>query len=317
MINVIWMENMNQLRENVTKLPYWEIEKQRKKLERFAIYLYLKIITHIKLFKNDHFQEWVVYPMSYWRMVEVPTTLYLLRPCSNEKILDIGSPKFISLFLALNHKVKIFVTDLHDYFINDFEEFRKILQLQNMTIETCDATKILYQNETFNKVFSISTIEHIPQKGDITALKEIYRVLKPGGQCILTVPYNRNSITEYTKKKLYWIKEEGRSFYQRRYSCNGLLNRLILPAGFSVMKAYLVAEMPVKQPYIREDGTFIHNYHFINNFMITKVLLKSKIPYLAYVLQRWYFKRLCYSTTDWNDPNIRYAILHLQKNTSR
>lgn len=43
-----------------------------------------------------------------------------------------------------------------------------------------------FQNNTFDKIFSTEVIEHVPD--DRLALKELYRVLKPKGTLILTVP---------------------------------------------------------------------------------------------------------------------------------
>lgn len=43
-----------------------------------------------------------------------------------------------------------------------------------------------YNNNSFDKIFSTEVLEHIPN--DLEALNEIYRVLKPGGKFIITVP---------------------------------------------------------------------------------------------------------------------------------
>ena len=47
-----------------------------------------------------------------------------------------------------------------------------------------DVTKLSYGDATFDKVLSISTIEHIA--GDTFAMREMMRVLKPGGLLLLT-----------------------------------------------------------------------------------------------------------------------------------
>lgn len=53
-------------------------------------------------------------------------------------------------------------------------------------LQVMDATDLKFPDAMFDKVYSLHTIEHIP---DITkALKEMERVLKPGGRLVLTYP---------------------------------------------------------------------------------------------------------------------------------
>lgn len=49
-----------------------------------------------------------------------------------------------------------------------------------------DARKLPFKDESFNTVISISTLEHIPN--NFKVFKEAYRVLRPGGHFIFTVP---------------------------------------------------------------------------------------------------------------------------------
>jgi len=62
-------------------------------------------------------------------------------------------------------------------------------------------------DNSYDYVISFQVIEHI--KNDRSFLEEIYRVLKPGGQCIITTPNKKMSLTrnpwhirEYTEKEL-------------------------------------------------------------------------------------------------------------------
>ncbi|MDX2047915.1 MAG: methyltransferase domain-containing protein [Chitinophagaceae bacterium] len=55
-------------------------------------------------------------------------------------------------------------------------------------IQYADATRLNFKNEKFDMVIANHIMEHIPD--DIKAMKEIYRVLKPGGIAFLQVPYS-------------------------------------------------------------------------------------------------------------------------------
>lgn len=68
-------------------------------------------------------------------------------------------------------------------------------------------------SSTYDTVVSFQVIEHI--KDDALFLKEIHRVLKPGGKAIITTPnithtLSRNPwhIREYTPKQLKWLGEK-------------------------------------------------------------------------------------------------------------
>jgi ubiquinone/menaquinone biosynthesis C-methylase UbiE len=65
-------------------------------------------------------------------------------------------------------------------------------------------TKIPFEKNTFDLVTSSQTIEHITLKDLQKTLKEIYRVLKPGGLCYLETP-NPESVLAHTMGKEWWM----------------------------------------------------------------------------------------------------------------
>jgi ubiquinone/menaquinone biosynthesis C-methylase UbiE len=60
-----------------------------------------------------------------------------------------------------------------------------------------DARMIGFRDEAFDQVICISTIEHVgignngDESGDVKTVKEVLRVLKKGGNAIITVPYGK------------------------------------------------------------------------------------------------------------------------------
>lgn len=59
----------------------------------------------------------------------------------------------------------------------------------SVTYEWQDLTSLRYPDETFDLITSVSVLEHISAPADQTALRELIRVLKPGGQLLVTVDY--------------------------------------------------------------------------------------------------------------------------------
>jgi SAM-dependent methyltransferase len=63
-----------------------------------------------------------------------------------------------------------------------------------------DIMKMPYADDSFDLVIHSDTLEHIPDP--VLALKECKRVLRPGGQCVFTVPMIVNRLSRSTARGL-------------------------------------------------------------------------------------------------------------------
>lgn len=86
------------------------------------------------------------------------------------------------------------------------------------------ADRLPFRNEIFDLVLALDVIEHIDD--DRAAVKEFYRVLKPGGRLIITVP----------AFQFLWSEHDQAVHHMRRYTRPGLLNILQF-GGFENEKA--------------------------------------------------------------------------------
>lgn len=77
-----------------------------------------------------------------------------------------------------------------------------------------DASAVPFENASFDFVMATDVIEHVDD--DNLALREIVRVLKPGGTLLLTVP---------TFNEL-WGLQDDRSHHKRRYRLNALVEQV-------------------------------------------------------------------------------------------
>lgn len=83
-----------------------------------------------------------------------------------------------------------------------------------------------YDDAFFDVVTSNGVLEHVPD--DWNSVREIRRVLKPGGTFVITCLPNRFSYTEAIQRRL------GNTAHERLYTIGGI-RRMLLDAGFEVL----------------------------------------------------------------------------------
>ncbi len=116
------------------------------------------------------------------------------------RILDIGTAKADRAWIAWLEQLPMKVHGL-DYDVPE-EEFDQVLFVRS------DARTTPYPDDYFDVVIAVSVIEHIgltdPQikksqkpsaekHGDLEAVKEIARILRPGGRLLMTVPFGKRA----------------------------------------------------------------------------------------------------------------------------
>jgi SAM-dependent methyltransferase len=193
--------------------------------------------------------KFLVQPIPYWRSLEYRLVWKHADFNRDDRILDIGSPKLLSIYLAERVGAEVFSTDIDPYFIDDYQSLRRMRKIppDRLRIEVQDGRALTYPDNSFSKVYAISVIEHIPDGGDAECLEEIGRVLRPGGTCLITVPFWPTSKDVYRPPNFYWTgasttREDGQVFFQRRYSLRDLNERLIRPSGLAVTSLQFVGE---------------------------------------------------------------------------
>lgn len=212
----------------------------------FGLKTGLKLLINGKIYHSFPF---LIIPVSYWRNVEYKMFLETMQIMNGQKILDIGSPKLLSLFLAKRYSVCVYATDINDYFVKTYEYLRDKLNIDKdkLYLMLQDGRDLTFDDNYFDLVYSISVLEHIPNDGDVKCIKQIARVLRPGGFCFLTVPFDIKYSETYKKDNFYWanvsIKQpDGKVFYERRYDEASLQDRLIIPSGLQLEKLFFIGE---------------------------------------------------------------------------
>jgi len=102
------------------------------------------------------------------------------------------------------------------------------------SICVADVSSLPYQSNEFDLVIGVDVIEHVDN--DVSALREIYRVCRPGGLMILTVP----------AFQFLWSRRDEQHHHKRRYTLSQFRER-VADAGFSVKRASYI-NMPLLLP---------------------------------------------------------------------
>lgn len=218
-------------------------------LSGYGMTLGTKLLFHGKVKRGLRF---LIVPVNYWRTVEYKLVLDAAEFQADDRVLDIGSPKLLSLYLAKRVVAQVDATDIENYFVGEYEYLRQLegIPPEKYHVGVADGRKLPFADGAFTKVYSISVVEHIPGDGDSACMREICRVLAPGGRCLLTIPFAPVGRDEYAPDSaFYWSasskaseKEKRLVFYQRRYSEQDLHERLITPSGMQLERVAFVGE---------------------------------------------------------------------------
>lgn len=96
-------------------------------------------------------------------------------------------------------------------------------RLPNVPLFQIDLVNCQFKENFFDVVTCLNVLEHI--QNDVSALKHLFRIVKPGGKLIITVPMGRS---------LYDIYDQVH-YHVRRYQMNEIKNK-INAVGFNILK---------------------------------------------------------------------------------
>jgi len=196
----------------------------------------------------------IVRGLDYVRCLEYPLVFEHLDLEGGSWLLDFGSGHSIfPLYVAVNTSVRVVALDQSRWVQWQramAEKFRHkgLLTNNNLQVVIGDGRSLCFKDDQFDRISSISAIEHIEGDGDTAAVNELSRVLRPGGRLVLTVPFN------YRRYKEFWISRNTYSstyngtplFYQRHYDDDALWKRLIEPSRLDLVKKAVFGEPDVR-----------------------------------------------------------------------
>lgn len=175
----------------------------------------------------------MVLPVSYWRTQEFAYVGRQLLLAPGARVLDLGSPKELASMLALWRGYEMVATDILPEAIELSDRYARALGVEGrgagkVFSEVQDGRQLTYADASFDGVFSVSVIEHIPGEGDSAAVAELVRVVRPGGRIVITTPYATAYRETFVNRGVYERSQRGDSpvFYERHYDDAALQKRV-------------------------------------------------------------------------------------------
>lgn len=108
-----------------------------------------------------------------------------INPQKGEKIVDLGCGTGYYLFLLSNLGINLDLTGF-DYDKKAICEAVELLYEKKIKFVTGDLHKIPFVDKSFDKAVMSEVLEHVEE--DTQVLREIYRILKPNGILVISVP---------------------------------------------------------------------------------------------------------------------------------
>jgi ubiquinone/menaquinone biosynthesis C-methylase UbiE/uncharacterized protein YbaR (Trm112 family) len=196
-----------------------------------------------QLFRDANWSNYENVVSSYTNYPEIQIFVKEISLTKNEKLLEVGAGtgRMTRAFAGLCKEAVCI-----DFSINNLKYLRKKMAgpVENIHVAHADASKLPFKDRCFDKVASAQVFQSLPQDVLHSALKEVRRVLKPGGSFVFSI-YNY-SIVKRLKAVSHpqiaedkgWLKKgtHAKTIYYQNFTPQEL--RGLLNPYFKVQKIY-------------------------------------------------------------------------------
>jgi tRNA (uracil-5-)-methyltransferase TRM9 len=150
-----------------------------------------------------------------WRNKERKDIVGFSKDWKPGRILDIGCGNGRNLLFFAKRGFEVYGLDFSKEMIEQAKEmFKKNkIEIKEKQLIVADMKNIPFKNESFDYIISVASFHHLPKKDHQEAIKEIKRVLKKNGECIISV-WNKYSFKRigfwFCPKEVFidWKKKE-------------------------------------------------------------------------------------------------------------
>lgn len=183
------------------------------------------------LFKGKFSPKLLLNPVSIVRYFEFDFVKSNLDLIDELNILDVSSPYLFGFFISAKNNCNYHYINPDKQDLANVRSLVNKIQFTGKYLTDClDAKRMHYPDDNFDRIVSISVIEHVNSNGDSEVMHEMWRVLKPGGLLNLTFPVKKDYEKEFISENIYnlnQVENNGKFFFQRYYNNNKIEERLL------------------------------------------------------------------------------------------
>lgn len=231
--------------------------------------------TSAEIDKNKKLQHY--YHIHEYRYLYILKKITQLSLSPKDSILDIGCYP-LHLFVTLQKM---------GYDLFGLSSHHESIQEKNITITNIEKEKIPFANDTFCLVIMTEVIEHLTVSPTIY-LKEIYRVLRPGGYLLITTPnvaHAKNRLKMFMGKNIYFPlfqlyetnnHEDGSIYHRhnREYTQRELIE-IMRCANFTIRDARFFSAYPPFRK-TKSDEHFIPRMVKLFGYFLTQLIPQTR-----------------------------------------
>lgn len=168
-------------------------------------------------------------PMDSFRYFEFDFAFAAVQGATVDRYFDVSSPRLLPLMIVRSRPG--LTADMLNPQARDLRDTTAVAKtlglLARCRLDGRLIEDVPFAEGTFDLITSISVIEHIPE--DTGAIATMWRLLRPGGKLLITVPCAKESCEEYTNLDEYGLlskDKEGFVYWQRYYDHAALAERI-------------------------------------------------------------------------------------------
>ena len=143
-------------------------------------------------------------------------------------------------FLPFREDFELHGVDFSDEMMKLARKYARKFNL-TLVLKVADVTKLPYPDADFDWAIAVATYHHLAdEEARLTALRELKRILKPGGEAFITV-WNRWQPRFWFKSRELMVpwQQRGKTIHRYYYLFSyGELKKLAQKAGFRVLKSF-------------------------------------------------------------------------------